>query len=138
MGRRERIAICEALARACIAAHRACLVTILVLLLSGCGGAGSAQPAGRGPEVVVFAASSLQDAFSEIARDIEAHGIQAGFSFAGSQSLAAQLAQGAPADVFASADAHSMEAAVASGVVVTGTQRVMAANRLVVATPAGS
>ncbi len=58
----------------------------------------------------VFAAASLKDAFTSIARTFErSHkGVKVKLSFAGSQTLAAQIKNGAPADVFASADMKSM------------------------------
>lgn len=58
----------------------------------------------------VFAAASLKDAFTSIARSYErSHkGSKIKLSFAGSQTLAAQIKNGAPSDVFASADMKSM------------------------------
>jgi molybdate transport system substrate-binding protein len=92
-------------------------------------------PAG---EVIVFAAASLTDAFSEISTNFRADyaGVTITFNFAGSQQLAQQLAQGAPADVFASANARQMEVAIEEGRVVSGTQHLFVQNRLVVITPA--
>ncbi|MCU0464270.1 MAG: extracellular solute-binding protein, partial [Anaerolineae bacterium] len=54
-------------------------------------------------EIVVFAAASLSDAFTDIGADFEAAnpGVRVLFSFGGSSDLAVQLTQGAPADVFA-------------------------------------
>jgi len=68
-------------------------VAALLLALLAVSGA-SAQSS---PPVTVFAASSLTDAFPRIERS-------ATYSFAGSNTLAAQIRQGAPADVFASAN----------------------------------
>jgi molybdate transport system substrate-binding protein len=67
-------------------------------------------------DVTVFAAASLREAFTELARTLErthpeAHVV---LSFAGSQTLRAQIEQGAPADVFASADERHMNALVAA------------------------
>jgi molybdate transport system substrate-binding protein len=61
--------------------------------------------------LVVFAAASLRDAFTSMATDFgRAHdGVHVTFNFAGSQELRAQLAHGAAADVFASADVAQME-----------------------------
>lgn len=84
----------------------------------------------------VFAAASLADAFHEIAGAFEkTHpGFKVQMNLAGSQQLAAQLAQGAPADVFASADERWMDDARAHGV-LDGDARVFAHNRLVVVVP---
>lgn len=66
--------------------------------------------------LTVFAAASLSDAFEEIALAFEAEnpGVDVIFNFGGSSSLAAQLAEGAPADVFASANTAQMTAAQAA------------------------
>jgi molybdate transport system substrate-binding protein len=85
--------------------------------------------------VVVFAASSLQDAFKKLAEGLKGQGVNATFNFAGSQALATQLAQGAQADVFASADDVQMQAAIAAGAVVSGTQEVLATNELALIVP---
>lgn len=62
-------------------------------------------------DVVVFAASSLTDAFNEIGRAFTAANPAATvkFNFAGSSDLVTQIANGAPADVFVSADDSNMK-----------------------------
>jgi molybdate transport system substrate-binding protein len=89
-------------------------------------------------ELNVFAAASLTDAFNEIGQNFstEHPGVTLTFNFAGSQQLAQQLGQGAPADLFASANRTQMNAAIQVGRVVSGTQRTFARNRLVVIYPA--
>jgi molybdate transport system substrate-binding protein len=84
--------------------------------------------------LTVFAASSLTAAFTAIGKSFEtAHaGVHVRFSFAGSQALVAQLAQGAPADVLATADTTSM---AASGL---NDSRVFARNRLALVTAPGN
>lgn len=96
------------------------LVPLVVVLASGgwaCGsdtttaGAGSGgASAGVSGEVVVFAASSLTESFTEIGAAFEAAhpGSSVTFNFAGSGDLVTQIGQGAPADVFASADESNM------------------------------
>jgi molybdate transport system substrate-binding protein len=61
--------------------------------------------------ISVFAAASLKDAFTGIARQYEAShsGTHITLNFAGSQTLAAQITQGAPADIFASASIKNLE-----------------------------
>src|SRR5205823_5204484 len=88
--------------------------------------------------VTVFAASSLTDAFNEIGSTLGTSGGKVTFNFAGSQTLVTQLSQGARADVFASADAKNMDAAVRAGVVESGTQELLLTNKLVVITAPGS
>ena len=88
-------------------------------------------------ELTIFAAASLTDAFEEIATAFEAAnpGTEITYNFAGSQQLAAQLNEGAPADVFASANGRQMEVAIKGTRVVSGTQKAFVRNRLVVITP---
>jgi molybdate transport system substrate-binding protein len=86
-------------------------------------------------EVVIFAASSLQDAFSEIAKGVQGQDYvsKVTFNFAGSQALATQLSQGAKADIFVSADEATMKAGVGNG-----PYRAFASNKMVVITAPGS
>lgn len=87
--------------------------------------------------LTVFAAASLTESFTEMGKQFEAAypGAKAVFNFTGSQQLRAQLEQGAPADVFASANTKEMNAAIVSSVIVSGTQKTFARNRLVVIFP---
>lgn len=88
-------------------------------------------------EITVYAAASLTDAFGAIAANFTAAhpDTEIVYNFAGSQQLAQQLGQGAPADVFASANGRQMEVAITAGRVVSGTQRTFVRNRLVVIYP---
>ncbi len=87
-------------------------------------------------EIVVFAASSLTDVFQDMATAFQQANPNAKvtFNIGASTQLATQLAQGASADVFASADQTQMDNARKSNAVV-GQDRVFARNRLVVITP---
>jgi molybdate transport system substrate-binding protein len=89
-------------------------------------------------DVVVFAAASLTEAFTALAADFEEAnpGVTMVLNFAGSQQLAQQLAQGAPADVFASANPRQMQVAIEAGQIQEGTEQIFANNRLVVVVPA--
>jgi molybdate transport system substrate-binding protein len=122
---------------------------LLISLLSGCivqapsaslpvEEAANAEAAAPTGELIVFAAASLTDAFTQIDTDFQTvyPDITIRYNFAGSQQLAQQLGQGAPADVFASANTRQMEVAIEEGRVVSGTQRTFVRNRLVVITPA--
>lgn len=108
-----------------------------LLLLAACGADEPEQAAPEQRTLTVFAASSLTGAFTELGKRFEADhpGVTVSFSFGGSSELVAQLVQGAPADVFASADATTMEKLVAAdlnGIVPSE----FATNTLVVVTPA--
>lgn len=87
--------------------------------------------------LTVFAAASLIEAFSEIGDRYKAAnpGVQITLNFAGSQQLAQQLSQGAPADVFASADKEQMDKVIKSGRVLEGIEVMFIQNRLVIIVP---
>jgi molybdate transport system substrate-binding protein len=90
-------------------------------------------------DITVFAASSLTEAFTKIGQDIEKanKGTTITFSFNASSTLATQIQQAAPADVFASADEANMDKLVTSGEVTT-TPTVFAKNRLEIAVAPGN
>ena len=114
------------------------LVLFCAVLGTGCGESGDAQGEGpsKGEEIAVLAASSLTDAFEELARTFEERnsGTQVRMNFAASSELLAQIRQGAPADVFASASEKNMDAATEEELV--GEASVFAKNRPVVIVPA--
>ncbi len=105
-----------------------CFVT-----LAASGGCGTKPKAGAHPELTVFAAASLREVFTALARRFEAlrPGTHVVLSFAGSQTLRSQIEHGAPADVFASADERHMTALAAEGHVTA--PKFFAQNELVVA-----
>ena len=100
--------------------------------------AGSAAP-GAGGTLTVFAAASLKSTFTEIGRTFQEQnpGATVTFNFAGSSDLVTQLTNGAPADVFASADENNMNKAVSGGV-IDGTPVTFASNTLTIVTPPGN
>lgn len=116
------------------------LAGVLVATLAA-GACGSSQgPAGQGTadtEVRVFAAASLADAFADIGDAFSARRPETAVvvTAAGSQTLARQIADGAPADVFAAADVASMEAVEEH---LAGTPEVFATNRLSIAVERGN
>lgn len=100
-----------------------CLALALVLSLSG--------PA-RAGDVVVFAAASLKTALDAVANDFRAatgHGVV--ISYAGSNALAKQILQGAPADIFISAATDWMDEVERAGLLAGGTRTDLLGNRLV-------
>ena len=112
------------------------VILVPLLVLAACG----STSAGNGTGAVtlnVFAAASLQTAFTELGTDFQqTHaGVTVTFNFAGSQQLAQQLTQGAPADVFASANKMQMQGAIQGGDVADGSQQTFVKNRLIVITP---
>lgn len=89
-------------------------------------------------DLTVFAAASLTEAFTQVGQafEVDHPGVTVTFNFGGSQQLAQQLNQGAPADVFASANNTQMGGAIAGGRVISGSQQAFVRNRLVVVYPA--
>ncbi len=96
--------------------------------------------AAHAADLTVSAAASLTNAFRELAPAFEAQnpGTKLLFNFGASDALLAQIAKGAPADVFASADQESMDRADAQKLLVAGTRRNFAANSLVMIVPSDS
>ncbi len=90
-------------------------------------------PAARAAELNVFAAASLSDALREIARVYApVSGDRLRFNLAGSNALALQIRQGAPADVFLSADEAKMDELARAGLIAEETRRTLLANTLVI------
>jgi len=111
---------------------RKVLLLLFCLSLSACG-----YPV-KTTNLTVFAAASLTEAFGEIATAFEAEHPDAKvmLNLAGSNTLRAQIEQGAQADVFASANVREMDALVTSGLVTPDEPRIFLTNRLVVVAPA--
>lgn len=122
------------------------LVLLMTAILAGCGPTASttapqtvrsgATPPFTGA-LTVFAASSLTDAFTEVGARLKATdpGMTIAFNFAASSALATQLAQGARADVFATADREQMERARRDGA-IQGSERAFIRNQPVIVVPA--
>ncbi len=91
-------------------------------------------------ELVVSAAASLGNAFQQVGAAYEKAnpGRKVVFNFAASGPLLAQIQQGAPVDVFASADQATMDRAAAARLLAEGTRADFARNSLVVVLPAAS
>ncbi|MFG1827684.1 molybdate ABC transporter substrate-binding protein [Microbispora bryophytorum] len=116
----------------------------VALVLAGLSGCGSGEPAtsststsaaAGAKEVNVFAAASLTETFTELGKTFEAahSGVTVKFNFGSSATLAQQIVQGAPADVFAAASPATMktvtDASPASG------PTTFARNKLEIAVP---
>ena len=118
------------------------LAAMPMLLTIACGGV-AAQPAttpsGISGTVNVFAAASLTDAFQEVGAAFQkqhpATTVQ--LNFGGSSALVTQIMQGAPADVFASADQPNMLKAFDAGV-LAGQPHAFAGNKLQIVVGAGN
>jgi molybdate transport system substrate-binding protein len=108
------------------------LVVTLLALLVGC----QAMAA----DLVVSAAASLTNAFTDIGQEFEQRhpGTKILFNFAGSGQLLQQIAKGAPVDVFASADQETMDEAGKQNLIVRGTRENFVRNKLVLVVPTNS
>lgn len=94
-------------------------------------------PAGEATPVTVFAAASLQNALSDLAKSFTAQTtVPVRFSFAASSTLARQMEQGAPAELFVSADLDWMDWAEARKLIDPATRVNLLGNRLVLVAPA--
>jgi molybdate transport system substrate-binding protein len=98
-------------------AARVGLVLAVGVVLAGCAGSGASAPSGPGgPGITVAAASDLRFAFEELAGDFtETTGIPVTFSFGSSGLLREQVINGAPFDVFASANVAFVDDVIAAG-----------------------
>jgi molybdate transport system substrate-binding protein len=116
------------------------LSLLFTLVLAGCASAATPASAPPARTLSVFAAASLTDAFTELGKNFEAAnpGVNVSFNFAGSQALRTQIEEGAPADVFASANKTEMDTLVAETFVTQGTPQVFLNNKLVVILPANN
>ena len=105
--------------------------SLAVCLLAGCAGTVMAG------DLVVSAASSLTNAFKDIAQSYEAQhpGTKVLLNFGASGALLQQMAKGAPVDVFASADQETMDAAQQQGLVRAADRQDFVRNALVVIAP---
>jgi molybdate transport system substrate-binding protein len=102
--------------------------------------ASAAQTGSATTTLHIFAAASLSDAFNALGAGFTAAhpGAELVFNFGGSNQLATQIDQGAPADVFASANTTQMQRVIAGGRIENGAARTFVRNRLVVVLPSGN
>ena len=110
------------------------LASAVALGAAGCGGAADESAA----PIRVLAAASLSGAFDELASEFQTtgRGVSVELNLGGSSSLREQILAGAPADVFASANASNMTQVVDAGA-ATGPEK-FATNQLQIAVPAGN
>lgn len=121
----------------------------LLFVLVGCGGSGGSDGAATTTgstttalkgTIRVAAAASLTESFATLGKSFEAAhpGTKVTFDFGPSSGLSDGLVQGAPGDVFASADEQNMDKLVRAKVVATGTPVAFARNRPEIAVPVGN
>ena len=123
----------------------AAAAALVIGIVSGCGSSNNASStsstsgAAGGGKLIVFAAASLKKSFTDIGEQFKTDnpGSDVEFSFAGSSDLVTQLTQGAPADVFASADTKNMDKA-AQADLLSDSPVNFASNTLTIVTAPGN
>lgn len=122
----------------------AALGTVLSTVVAGCGGVGSTQPSGAGGQaaegaLTVSAAASLTTVFGALEKRFEADnpGVDVVLNLGASSTLAEQIVNGAPVDVFAAASPATM-ITVADAGLAGAEQPVFATNKLQIAVAAGN
>jgi len=111
------------------------LKRLAVVFALGAAGGVRAQP----QPLTVFAAASLQNVMKEIGADYtKASGTPIAFSFAGSSTLARQIVEGAPVDLFISADPQWMDYTQSHGLVEGASRVDLLTNQLALIAPKGS
>ena len=118
------------------------VLTVLAAVVVGCGDTGDGADGARGGSaktLTVFAAASLSETFTALGKTFEGShpGVKVRFNFGGSSTLARQITQGAPVDVFAAASPATMKP-VADARLTEGRPQIFARNRLQVVTPAAN
>lgn len=114
-------------------------VLATAMLLSACGGASEGASVDASTTVTVLAAASLTEAFTELATAYENEnpGVTVEVSFGSSTTLAQQIAEGAPADVYASAGTGAL-AQLPEGYAADGGEEVLTRNVLEIAVQPGN
>ncbi|MBN9045771.1 MAG: molybdate ABC transporter substrate-binding protein [Rhizobiales bacterium] len=111
------------------------LIAAFLVTVAAC----AATAAQAAEKVTVFAAASMKDVIEQAAKEFKAKdGTEVVASFASSSVLAKQIEQGAPAQIFISADLDWMDYAQKAGTIDAATRKVIAGNALVIATQKGT
>ncbi len=112
---------------------------LLTWFAVGCGSEDAIGPGGEQTTLTVLAAASLTEAFTDLADRFEQEhpGVEVRLAFDSSATLAAQVVEGAPADVLATADSVTMDEAVDGGALRDG-PRSFASNVMTLVVPAGN
>jgi molybdate transport system substrate-binding protein len=120
------------------------VLCVVAAFLAACGSSGgtASTPPSATPltgTISVFAAASLTDSFNALGTSFQREnpGVTVKFNFAGTPTLVTQIEQGAPADVFASADTTNMDKLKGDGF-TTGTPQVFARNKLEIVVAPGN
>ena len=114
-------------------------IVFLMVATVSCGPLACREKQTSPPELIVAAAANLTDAFAEIGpRFTTRTGIRVVFSFGATADLSKQIENGAPFDVFTSADTTHVELLEREGLLSPGTRALYARGRLAMWLPPGS
>ncbi|HKG14705.1 MAG TPA: molybdate ABC transporter substrate-binding protein [Pyrinomonadaceae bacterium] len=114
----------------------ACAALLTLALALSAGACGRGEGEARGDEITVAAAANLTGAFGEMAKRFNARtGVKVTNSFGATADLSKQIENGAPFDVFASADVEHVEALSRKGLLADSPRGVYARGRLVLWLP---
>jgi len=118
------------------------VAALVTLVTAGCGASKDTAPPATdatGGKLMVFAAASLKKSFTDIGEQFKTEnpGSDVEFTFAGSSDLVTQLTQGAPGDVFASADTNNMDKAAKANL-LAGSPVYFASNTLTIVVSPGN
>lgn len=115
------------------------LLAAIAVATTACGSTAQPTSAALSGSVTVLAAASLTSAFQDLGKQFEKDhsGVKVDLSFAGSSTLVAQVKQGAPGDVFASADQPNMQA-LHDAALLGNPAQVFARNQLEIVVAAGN
>ena len=112
------------------------LLALTLAAAAACGTGGRDPGGAEPPALLVSAAASLSEAIDAVADGFEAeHGMRILLNVGGSQMLASQIIEGAPADVFISADVLQMERAAGAGRIDPARRIDLLSNQLVIVVP---
>ena len=121
-----------------VTVYAVCLIIISLVVIS-CQSEPSKISRNQGTDLTIAAAANLTDAFAEIGpRFTSKTGIKVVFSFGATADLAKQIENGAPFDVFASADSEHVEQLETKGLLTPGSRAIYARGRLVMWLPPNS
>jgi len=114
--------------------RKLCSTAVVVLLLVGW-----AQTSAWADEILVSAAASLTDVLNDISKGYQSKSKNTvRFNYGPSSGLARQIEEGAPADIFFSADLPQMDGLDKKGLLEPGTRKNLLSNQLVIIVPADS
>ncbi len=114
----------------------ALVVPAFLFFSASCSGSHSPESEADAQEITVAAAANLTNAFEELGKQFTSRtGIKVTYSFGSTANLAKQIENGAPFDVFASADVEHVDQLNDKGLIAPGTRALYARGKLVVWTP---